>query len=164
MPQRLAAPIPSRSAGFRDRFRRLHSEFWGLSDGLPLSVGHGAGLPAGPQRKGPNVTRRNSLALFNVVFRETLFWDGRSGKFRAPSLRNGAVTEPYFHNGSVPTLVDAVEHELVQSGLPFTDDDVRLIERFIRKGLRDESRAATRPTTVPSGLPVPVDGQLFPFL
>jgi cytochrome c peroxidase len=279
-----------------------HSEFWGMSDGLPLSVGHGAGLPAGPQRKGPNVTRRNSLALFNVVFRETLFWDGRSdslheqatmpleeeselnldpdialqrlavipeyvemfaaafpddprvtldnlaealaafqrtfisdrslydayvqghvgtmddelveamfrfaemgchgchvpplfesenfanrnvpavagiedsglaevterpedtGKFRTPSLRNGAVTEPYFHNGSVPTLMDAVEHELVQSGLPFTDEDVRLIERFIRKGLRDESRAAERPMTVPSGLPVPVDGQLFPFL
>ncbi len=279
-----------------------HSEFWGMSDGLPLGVGHGAGLPSGPQREGPNVTRRNSLALFNLVFRETLFWDGRSdslqeqaimplleenelnldpdiaiqrleaipeyvemfaaafpddprvtldnlaaaiaafqrtfisdrsiydayaqghvgamddeliegmlrfaemgchdchvpplfesesfedrkvpgvagiaddglaevtelpedvGKFRTPSLRNAAVTEPYFHNGSFPTLAEAVEHELEQSGLAFTDEDVRLIERFIRKALRDESRAAQRPMTVPSGLPVPLDGQLFPFL
>jgi len=279
-----------------------HSEFWGMSDGLPLGVGNGAGLPAGPPREGPNVSRRNSLSLFNLAFRESLFWDGRSdslqeqaimplldenelnldpdiaidrlaavpeyvelfaaafpedprvtsdnlaaalaafqrtfvsnrslydayikghlgtlddeliegmfrfaemgchdchapplfeseifanrnipaidgiedeglaeitelpedvGKFRTPSLRNAVVTEPYFHNGSVDTLADAVEHELGQSGLPFTDEDVRLIERFINKALRDETRAALRPRTVPSGLPVPVDGQLFPFL
>lgn len=279
-----------------------HSEVWGMSDGLPLSVGHGAGLPSGPQREGPNVTRRNSLALLNLAFRETLFWDGRSdsleeqaimplleatelsldpelaierlmaipeyverfaaafpedpavtldnlsaalstfqrtivsdrspydaylrghlgaldeglvegmfrfadmgcdgchvpplfesetfanrnvpgidgiedqglaevtelaediGKFRTTSLRNAAVTEPYFHNGTAQTLADAVEHELEQTGLPFTDEDVQLIERFIRKALRDESRFAERPRNVPSGLPVPLDGQLFPFL
>ena len=279
-----------------------HSEFWGMGDGLPLGVGQGAGLPAGPPREGPNTTRRNSISLFNVAFRKSLFWDGRSdslqeqaimplleenelnldpdvalarlfaipeyvdlfaaafpddprvtldnlaaalasfqrtfisdrslydaylkghlgtlddeliegmfrfaemgchdchvpplfesetfanrnvpdingiddmglaevtelpedaGKFRTPSLRNGFATEPYFHNGSSATLVDAVEHELEQSGLPFTGEDVRLIERFISKALRDESRAAQRPLTVPSGLKVPVDGQLFPFL
>lgn len=279
-----------------------HSEFWGMGDGLPLGVGQGAGLPAGPQREGPNTTRRNSISLFNVAFRKTLFWDGRidslqeqavmplleeselnldpdvaiarllaipeyvdlfaaafpedprvtldnlaaalaafqqtlisdrslydaylkghlgtlndeliegmfrfaemgchdchvpplfesetfanrnvpdingiddmglaevtelpqdAGKFRTPSLRNGFATEPYFHNGSAATLADAVEHELEQSGLPFNHEDVRLIERFISKALRDESRTAQRPLTVPSGLKVPVDGQLFPFL
>jgi cytochrome c peroxidase len=279
-----------------------HSEFWGMSDALPLSVGHGAGLPSGPRREGPNVTRRNSLALINLAFRETFFWDGRTdsleeqaimplleeselnldpdlaiellaaipeyidrfaaafpeqpevtldnlgaalaafqrtivsnrsqydaylrghlgalddelvegmhrfaemgchtchvpplfesetfanrnvpaidgtddeglaevtgrvediGKFRTPSLRNITVTEPYFHNGSAPTLTDAVVHELTQTGLPFGDEDVWLIERFIDDALRDESRAAQRPKQVPSGLPVPLDGQFFPLL
>ncbi len=31
------------------------------------------------------------------------------GKFRAPSLRNVAVTGPYMHDGSVATLVDVIE-------------------------------------------------------
>ena len=28
-------------------------------------------------RRGPNVVRRNSPALYNLAFRETLLWDGR---------------------------------------------------------------------------------------
>jgi cytochrome c peroxidase len=32
------------------------------------------------------------------------------GKFRAPTLRNVAVTAPYMHDGSVATLFDAIEH------------------------------------------------------
>lgn len=32
------------------------------------------------------------------------------GKFRAPSLRNVAVTDPYMHDGSLPTLEDVIEH------------------------------------------------------
>jgi cytochrome c peroxidase len=32
------------------------------------------------------------------------------GKFRAPTLRNVAVTAPYMHDGSVPTLEAAIEH------------------------------------------------------
>lgn len=32
------------------------------------------------------------------------------GAFKAPSLRNVAVTAPYMHDGSVPTLEAAVEH------------------------------------------------------
>ncbi len=279
-----------------------HSEFWGMSDGIRVGVGHGAGPAAGPGRDGPNISRRNSLALVNLAFRKTVLWDGRAdsledqailpllaeeelnldpdtaierlaaipeyvdlfaaafpndpgvtidnlsaaiaafertivsdrslydayvkghlgtfddeliegmflfarmgcsdchapplfeseifanrrvpsmdgvedeglaeatglpddiGKFRTPSLRNAVVTEPYFHNGSVETLIGAVEHELEQSGMPFTEEDARLIERFVRKALRDESRAAERPMSVPSGLRVPLDGQQFPFL
>ena len=34
------------------------------------------------------------------------------GKFRTPSLRNVALTAPYMHDGSVPTLEEAVEREL----------------------------------------------------
>ncbi|MBV6319865.1 cytochrome-c peroxidase [Duganella violaceipulchra] len=44
------------------------------------------------------------------------------GKFRTPSLRNVAHTAPYMHDGSVPTLDDAVEQELyyrsVEAGRP----------------------------------------------
>lgn len=80
-----------------------------------------------------------------------------NGKFRTPSLRNSFVTEPYFHNGSTKQLIDAVEHELEQTGMPFSDEDVRLIEGFINRALRDESRSAERPDSVPSGLTVPID-------
>lgn len=32
------------------------------------------------------------------------------GKFRTPSLRNVALTAPYMHDGSVPTLLDVLDH------------------------------------------------------
>jgi len=272
-----------------------HSEIWGMGDGMPRAVGHGAGLNAGPRREGPNNLRRNSPALYNLAFRSSLLWDGREreleeqalvplfaedemsadretiladlskipeyaarfedafpedprvsidnlasalaayertfisnrstydayledrpelmndeqiqgmyrfaemgcddchtpplfesetfanrnvpevegivdygleelterredrGKFRTVSLRNLASTEPYFHNGSVKTMSDAIRHELEQSGMPFTDDDLRLITLFIDKTLRDETREAIRPVSVPSGLPLPID-------
>jgi cytochrome c peroxidase len=44
------------------------------------------------------------------------------GKFRTPSLRNVALTAPYMHDGSVPTLEKAIEIEsiyrLLSSGKP----------------------------------------------
>jgi cytochrome c peroxidase len=39
------------------------------------------------------------------------------GRFRTPSLRNVALTAPYMHDGSVPTLSEAVERELYYRGL-----------------------------------------------
>lgn len=272
-----------------------HSEQWGMSDALARSVGHGAGLLAGPGRRGPNVLRRNAPDLYNLAFRKTLLWDGRvetleeqallplladdemsvdpqavvdelaniseyvalfenafpedprvtvenlasalaayqrtfisdrstydayvegrtglmtdeqvegmfrfaemgcdschvpplfesetfsdrnvpepdgvvdhgleehtgkredRGKFRAVSLRNLMSTSPYFHNGAMTRMDDAIRHELEQSGMPFDEEDVRLITTFIDKTLRDETREAVRPVSVPSGLPVPLD-------
>ena len=272
-----------------------HSELWGMGDAIPRSVGHGAGLDAGPRRDGPNELRRNSPAIYNLAFRESLLWDGRAssleeraimpvvdpgelgsdeqsliddlsaipeyvdlfaeafpddprvtvenfgaaiaafertvlsirstydvyvegrhelldeeeiegmfrfaemgcdgchvpplfesdtfanrhapeiegitdhgreehtglvedrGKFRTPSLRNLAATEPYFHNGSVKLMSEAVRHELDQSGIPFTEEDVDLIVLFLDKALRDESKNPIRPLSVPSGLPLPID-------
>jgi len=32
------------------------------------------------------------------------------GKFRAPTLRNIAVTAPYMHDGSIPTLAEVIDH------------------------------------------------------
>lgn len=273
-----------------------HSEFWGMSDGLPVAVGNGAGRQAGPGRRGPNVLRRNSPSLFNVVFRSELFWDGREdsledqvlaamraddelnrepddavmalaqipryvelfaeafpedprvtvenltaaiaalqrtfvsnrslydayvggfptafndelveamfrfadfecnschapplfgsettyanrnvppmdgvvdhgreefteraddrGKFNTPSLRNITTTDPYFHNGAMAFIDEAVRHELEQSGMPFAEEDVRLIELFIDKALRDERSEPSRPKSVPSGLRMSID-------
>lgn len=79
------------------------------------------------------------------------------GKFRAVSLRNLMSTSPYFHNGSIHKMEDAIRHELTQSGMPFDEEDVRLIMTFIDKTLRDETREAIRPVSVPSGLPIPID-------
>jgi len=272
-----------------------HSELWGMGDGIPRAVGHGAGLDAGPRRVGPNTLRRNSPSLFNLAFRSSFLWDGGAetleeqalmpilsaeelgsdetvllaklssvpeyvdrfaaafpedprvtlenlaaalaayertfiskratydgyaegryglmseeqiegmfrfsemgcddchvpplfesetfanrnvpqvegvvddglgertgrsedrGKFRTPTLRNLAATEPYFHNGSVKLMSDAIRHELEQGGVPFDEEDLRLILLFIDKTLRDESQSAIRPLEVPSGLPLPID-------
>ena len=79
-------------------------------------------------------------------------------RFRIPTLRNVAFTDPYFHNGSVTHLEDAVRHELEQSGFSFDDEDVRLITAFVSEALRDETREPQRPDVVPSGLLVPIDG------
>lgn len=272
-----------------------HSERWGMGDGIGRAVGHGAGIEAGPGRRGPNTLRRNSPSLYNLAFRASLLWDGGAqtleqqamipllaeeemnvdplmlvaeladipeyvelfesafpdgpevsvenlasalaayqrtfisdrstydgyvegrpelmtedqvegmfrfaemgcdgchtpplfesetfanrnvpevegvvdhgleeqtgleedrGKFRAVTLRNLRASEPYFHNGSVKTIEAAIRHELEQSGMPFDDEDLRLITVFIDKTLRDERREAVRPASVPSGLPLPVD-------
>ena len=80
------------------------------------------------------------------------------GKFRVPTLRNTAFSNPYFHNGAMRKLEDAVKHELEQSGMPYTEEDARLIKLFIDKALRDESREPARPQSLPSGLPLPRDG------
>jgi len=82
---------------------------------------------------------------------------GDRGKFRTPSLRNVNATQPYFHDGSVLALSDAVRHEIEQSSLPFTEEDVRLITAFVGSALRDERNQAAFPAEVPSGLPLPID-------
>jgi cytochrome c peroxidase len=52
--------------------------------------------------------------------------------FRVPSLRNVAVTGPYFHDGRTRTLDDAVETMArVQLGRTLTPEEVRLIVQFL---------------------------------
>lgn len=46
---------------------------------------------------------RNDIGLAGVTGR-----DSDTGRFKVPSLRNVAVTAPYFHNGAIATLKDAV--------------------------------------------------------
>ena len=53
--------------------------------------------------------------------------------FKVPSLRNVALTAPYFHDGSAPTLEDAV-HKMAkyQLGRDLTDQEVELIVEFLK--------------------------------
>jgi cytochrome c peroxidase len=52
--------------------------------------------------------------------------------FRVSSLRNVAKTAPYFHDGSVPTLPEAVKvMARVQQGITLSDVDVRDIVTFL---------------------------------
>jgi cytochrome c peroxidase len=54
------------------------------------------------------------------------------GLFRVPSLRNVAVTGPYFHDGSVADLSDAIRTMArLQLGRTITDEDVRAIRAFL---------------------------------
>jgi cytochrome c peroxidase len=52
--------------------------------------------------------------------------------FKVPSLRNIAMTGPYFHDGSITTLEEAVrlmaDHQL---GKELSDDDVTSIVTFL---------------------------------
>lgn len=102
--------------------------------------------------------------------------DGRfeiSGKeadrraFRVPTLRNVRDSEPYFHDGSVQDLTDAVVHEVEQSvtagaSRPLTSEEIDALVAFLDKALTDRSREPHRPKTVPSGLEVPKDGFRIP--
>jgi cytochrome c peroxidase len=74
---------------------------------------------------------------------------GDIGKFRAPSLRNIAVTAPYMHDGSLPTLEDVIQHYAaggkldhpnkshILRRLDLTDSDKHDLIEFL-KSLTDE--------------------------
>jgi cytochrome c peroxidase len=62
----------------------------------------------------------------------TIPGEGARRLFRVPSLRNVAVTPPYFHNGRTASLVEAVEiMARSQLGRTLPEDDVRLIVQFL---------------------------------
>ena len=76
--------------------------------------------------------------------------------FRVASLRNVAMTPPYFHDGSVATLPEAVKvMARVQLGVPLNDADIRDIVAFLQS-LTGELPAnfATAPV-LPSGTVAP---------
>jgi len=76
--------------------------------------------------------------------------------FRVPSLRNVAMTAPYFHDGSVPTLPEAVKvMARVQLGVTLSDTDVREIVAFLESLTGDLPSNFTTVPTLPSGSIVP---------
>lgn len=53
--------------------------------------------------------------------------------FRVPSLRNVALTAPYFHDGSAATLEEAIAHMgRVQLGAALREDEIADIAAFLR--------------------------------
>lgn len=72
--------------------------------------------------------RKSDLGRFNLTGDES-----DKGVFRVPSLRNVAVTPPYFHDGSVPDLDTAVAvMGRVQLGREIPPPDRRLIIAFLQ--------------------------------
>jgi cytochrome c peroxidase len=57
----------------------------------------------------------------------------RTGKWRVPSLRNVALTAPYFHNGQVKTLDEAVRvMARVQLNRDISDHQVTILVAFLK--------------------------------
>jgi cytochrome c peroxidase len=64
-------------------------------------------------------------------------------RFKVPTLRNVALTAPYFHDGSAANLHDAiVTMARVQLGTTLPDDDVNLLARFLAALTGQPPRAA----------------------
>ncbi|MFN7938245.1 MAG: di-heme enzyme [Bryobacteraceae bacterium] len=57
-----------------------------------------------------NLPGKTSYPQPNVGLYEFTRMEEDIGKFKAPTLRNIALTAPYMHDGSVATLEDAIEH------------------------------------------------------
>jgi cytochrome c peroxidase len=74
--------------------------------------------------------------------------------FRVPSLRNVAMTAPYFHDGSVATLPDAVRvMARVQLGTKLSDPEVNDIVAFLESLTGDLPPAfATAPVLPPASV------------
>jgi cytochrome c peroxidase len=73
--------------------------------------------------------------------------------FRVPSLRNVALTAPYFHDGSAATLSDAVRTMArSQLGRTLSEEETHLIVRFLHSltGERGGHPPADGPSTPPA--------------
>ncbi|MGE0684240.1 MAG: cytochrome-c peroxidase [Candidatus Binatia bacterium] len=68
--------------------------------------------------------------------------------FRVPSLRNVAMTAPYFHNGQAPTLAVAVDTMArVQLSKELTPEEIGLIVQFLQTLTGDYRAAPVRTPT-----------------
>ena len=78
-------------------------------------------------KRGGNITEAD-LGRFKITGRET-----DRHVFKVPSLRNVALTAPYFHDGTATTLEQAVEVMFLhQLGRSAPQEDKRLIVQFLR--------------------------------
>ncbi len=61
------------------------------------------------------------------------FKGNKESLVKTPTLRNITATAPYFHNGAIWSLKEAiVEMGRVQLGIEITDDEANLIESFLK--------------------------------
>ncbi|MEN4052313.1 MULTISPECIES: cytochrome-c peroxidase [Sulfurimonas] len=60
------------------------------------------------------------------------FKGDKNGMVKVPTLRNVTETGPYFHNGMIPTLKDAIkEMGRIQLGVKISDKQAKSIEAFL---------------------------------
>ena len=72
--------------------------------------------------------------------------------FRVASLRNVAETHPYFHDGSVATLAEAVRVMVqLQIGVEMEDADVANVVAFLESLTGELPRSALTPATEVAG-------------
>lgn len=76
------------------------------------------------------------------------FKGDKNGMVRVPTLRNVTQTAPYFHNGQIATLGEAIkEMGRIQLGVDLNDEEVASIQTFLK------SLEGTKPTIVYPMLP-----------
>ncbi len=73
-------------------------------------------------------------------------------KFKVPTLRNSAATQPYFHDGQVETLTEAVRQMgSMQLGLELSEEQVSDITAFLNaltgKGIKVSGTQQTSSTS-----------------
>jgi cytochrome c peroxidase len=100
--------------------------------------------PPVPQRLFPVFASRQYVARYELTRDIGANAGGnKQGVWRIPSLRNVALTAPYFHNGSVDSLREAVRiMATVQRGRRIGDDDRRIVWS---QGDRTITRAGAMP-------------------
>ncbi len=99
--------------------------------------------------------------------RKDIAGDGLDGAFKAPTLRNIALTAPYMHNGVFATLEDVIDFYAKgggrANGVPNVDQHVLGFDLTAQEkadliaflhALTDESKLPAIPAEAPSGLPV----------
>lgn len=86
------------------------------------------------------------------------------GRFLVPTLRNVGETAPYFHDGAVASLAEAValEASARPGARALTTAERDDLTAFLREAMTDLHRLPERPEVVPSGLMVPLDGYRIP--
>lgn len=99
--------------------------------------------------RGTGIYRRFPVFAGNpLVARHDLLIEGQPGFWRVPSLRNVANTAPYFHNGSVDTLEEAIRIMAVsQLGKQLSNDPAQATDVLITS-VRDEDGQSGRNITL----------------
>jgi cytochrome c peroxidase len=76
------------------------------------------------------------------------FKGDKNGMVRVPTLRNVTQTAPYFHNGQIATLPEAIkEMGRIQLGVALSDEETASIQTFLK------SLEGKKPTTIYPMLP-----------
>ncbi|MBK8937069.1 MAG: cytochrome-c peroxidase [Polyangiaceae bacterium] len=125
-----------------------HSEQWGMSDGLGVSIGVDGEGPTGPGRSGPNVATRNALTLWNAALRRELFWDGRAASLEEQALQpleqalelDLDPEEAASRIAAIPAYVELFEAAFPGEAQPVTSDNVaRALSTFERSLLSNRA-------------------------